>query len=314
MSSRTPTPIGRLAGYSHKRAKNESSMGLDQALKLVAVAGAFIFVGLFTSYDQFYASLGVSPEDVGVTYSYLLARALGIGLIAGPGVGLLLLLLLVIMRPELLKRMNWLLKRMDWALKRPAILTIVILFVIAIMYLAAFLIPSRVQEVAQPRGYLLGSAVFLTLSVIAFAASRIYREAPNRPLHPPLVAMALFAVTAASVSGFVGLAYTAGLLADNALDGEPVHEIRVAGLSVLNVRSESTVVTWVAPPAQRPTVFGSDSRACMMYIGQNATDMFFLVPIHGRGDIKPTVRLPRITVATEGVSAEECRRVDSLGK
>jgi sulfite exporter TauE/SafE len=41
--------------------------------------GAAVFGGLFLAYNEFYVGVGISPEDVGVSYLYVLSQSIALG-------------------------------------------------------------------------------------------------------------------------------------------------------------------------------------------------------------------------------------------
>jgi hypothetical protein len=52
---------------------------LDQLAALLGMLGAAVFGGLFLAYNEFYVGMGISPEDVGVSYLYVLSRSIALG-------------------------------------------------------------------------------------------------------------------------------------------------------------------------------------------------------------------------------------------
>ena len=66
-------------------------VAVETVLKALAIAGALVYGALFLGYRNYYSALGLSPEDVGVSNTYVLVRSVGfIALMALPAVALML--------------------------------------------------------------------------------------------------------------------------------------------------------------------------------------------------------------------------------
>ena len=78
---------------------------VGDVLKPAAVASGVIYAGLFLGYRKYYDLLGVRPEGVGVTSTYVLVRSIGFILIAG--VLTVLAILLTAWFNRVLKQRPW---------------------------------------------------------------------------------------------------------------------------------------------------------------------------------------------------------------
>ncbi|MFG1997381.1 hypothetical protein ACGFJ7_46135 [Actinoplanes sp. NPDC048988] len=55
--------------------------GIDTLAKGLGVVGIAAFAILFAAYYQFYSTVGVRPEDIGVSYTYVVTRSFGMAFV-----------------------------------------------------------------------------------------------------------------------------------------------------------------------------------------------------------------------------------------
>ena len=53
-------------------------MSIDSIGKLAALVGLTIYAALFISYDRYYGEFNLAPEDVGVSYLFILSGLFGL--------------------------------------------------------------------------------------------------------------------------------------------------------------------------------------------------------------------------------------------
>src|SRR3954447_18322846 len=80
-----PRPSSRPTSPSAVEPPTPKAPGVvKEILGRIGLIGGVIFSAQFLIYDQFYGQLGLSPEDVGVNYVFLLVRSLGLALLLLP--------------------------------------------------------------------------------------------------------------------------------------------------------------------------------------------------------------------------------------
>lgn len=130
--------------------------------------------------------------------------------------------------------------------------------------------------------------------------------------------MALITAATITIGVGVGLSSYAHGLGERALNGLEVKEIRFVGLPLLDIHADYVVVQWVGAAAQRPQLLVRETPMCSLYVGQNATDVFFLpatpwqqkLAESSHVSVEPALMcLPVRFVATKVITEEQCLKL-----
>lgn len=229
-------------------------------LEFGAALGALMFTVLSVMYEQFYGPLGLEPDDVGLTQTVIVQRALaGVLLIAGSGLAVLLALLA-------LQTLNYMLA------------------VAAERTTQRFLSDSQKQQVRAFRE----RRLVKSLTTLYFVPG--VSDVPPPPWrHRRRLALAGVLL----VAGAFGLTFANGWVrvqdaAEAAKRGESVHPLTFAGIRVLDIESRACQVHWLGTPQHMPSELAQSDLHCL-----GGADGTYLFRTAGT-----TVRVPSSVVST----------------
>jgi hypothetical protein len=214
------------------------SVQIDDALKVVGLAGALLYGLLFVAYRRYYEALGVVPEDVGVTNSFILPRAVGF---------ILLVSVLALLIAALIANNNLPTPESRWFRWRQQVVGTMLGLALAV-FLSRFLPDSAgiLSRLGIFSLVVLTSAVLVVLQRFEhFARIRIRATLVICFVVSLLVPAALVVMQARDS-------------ADRVLRGESVRALEVLSIPILDVQANPVYVSWVGEPEQRPAeLFGN---------------------------------------------------------
>jgi hypothetical protein len=222
-----------------------------QAIALLGFVGVVVFGGLFQAYYEFYSGVGLSPEDGGVDYAFVLARSIGLGALLVAGMAYFAFIFgLSGSLPYGRERDTRYARLAIW---RCALLLIV--GVASILFLrnySGIYAPVRGGEITI-RALGLGAILFsfgITFIIAGFMdLILVVRSA--RGLRKPERGIVFIIFAVSLLVGIpAGLSYYAGGLADQARSGYEVAAPRILGIPLLDVQAEWVDIQWVGPPGQ----------------------------------------------------------------
>jgi hypothetical protein len=252
-----------------KRAKLRK-LGLDlpmvgDLLKVVAVLGTSIYAVLFIGYRSYYSVLGIHPEDVGVSHSFILVRSIGLILSA------IMFAALITVIFHLGKFILWTAES-DWNWRRYmlAFCSIIVIAFFAGQIVSLILSALQVKNSLELR--VITPLAFVLTLLLVYGFIKI--PALNKFAYVGLV----FAILVAVLLPAVAIDNRANQLGASAAHGIPVKPFTIFGMPVLDISSEEAVATWICPMAQRPPIFNgsSDNAIHGMVVGDTGTKIFIL--------------------------------------
>jgi hypothetical protein len=195
----------------------------SNAVKPSAIAGAVIYLGLFLGYRKYYSILGIRPEDVGVTNTFVLARSIGFIMFA---------LFLTVLAVALTSWFYLAFKDARWT-RRQALNVAVALVVWAIVSAGFWVLDAPHRELAVLMGALL---------TIACAAIAQFAHPSRRYLVYGGLALAGLTIIAVPVLAAVISAY---IRADLVLAGKESTPVTILGIPLLDVSAEKVSASWI---------------------------------------------------------------------
>jgi hypothetical protein len=268
----------------------------ERLASIATFIGVALYVTHFSAYHRFYSTLGLQPEDVGVSYVYLLTRSIAFAILLGVPLFYAVLLGNFIrrqtVRPFREARFNWFIG----------------LYQLATMNLAAaaalYLIVSGTVSGWLPLIVWGTVAVAVALDMSFIIIKRvppvIQRPSGRYIRRPQLLACMFVASAFVAVAG--GLTQAASSLASDARLGFEVTPMRLLGFSLLDVEASPAWVEWVGAEEQRPSIFPDAERACLHLVGQGPATLYAITPLSGPVAAGQLVRLPLSSVATTPAS------------
>lgn len=209
---------------------------LENLTKFAALAAGAVFGALFIGYQTFYQKLGINPEQVGVTHTFILVRSVGFIVIVGLIFSLWFAATSIIigLLDDRGQRFRvW----MSYGYN---------LIVGLVVGGGIYLCISRGFGPCQTVCFFLG--VFVLSGLAGILA-----------IHCSDAARVRFGLIIAAVGAFlVATAFTqckATLLADNVNSGRPVKPWLVYSVPLLDVSTDPIRASWTCPESQKPAVF-----------------------------------------------------------
>lgn len=255
--------------------KASSFPSFETLARALALGGLIIYAGFSLGYQRFYGALGVTPEDIGVSQTMVLARAVSLIPQSGFAVAFFFLASFFVQR----SRLSW---------------------IIAIVLVVAF-------NVVWFIGSFDTVAMVSTLLIMGPPAFALTLPLPAGAKSVSVIIITSF--LAAVVGESYYLWNRAALAADEVRAGLPVKPVvsQALGLPELEIHADPARVTWVGAIAQRPAGLFTDPKSptvSALYLGQSSTTVFVLL------DSDDGVQLFRLPVASTVVlaSVEETAR------
>ena len=193
---------------------------------------------LFLGYYTYYGRLGLRPEDLGVSYTYILVRSIGFIGLMGAMLGILLIIYLVISNfaPGPVTRGD------------------ILLFATAIPL--AFCVVYYAILVSPP-GWPVWTAAIIWIIASSIGVTGAFLRKKNRT--KGLIAFATLASLMTIVLPAAAVVAHANNLASQVLTGQPITPYELFGVPITHVSASTVTVNWIGPPNQRPAIFGSKS-------------------------------------------------------
>ena len=261
-------------------------LGLDAMVKALGLIGIAAFGMLFVAYYRFYSAIGVRPEDIGVTYAYVLARSIGLALIVLAAIAYVVA---GILSQGIRRWRRW-----------PRAPKSVVRHLIGAVGPIGF--SAGVFALVRDDGVRSASNTAASVLLIALGAVLTVGWLGGRL---PVRLAAASIVTTVPLAFAVGLAVHAHNLGAGVRAGGTVDPLTVLGAPLLDVQARAVVVEWVGPAAQRPAnVFGAEARLCATDLGRSQSTQFLMT--EDRADGPPAVRLVQLPVGM--VSVRELAR------
>ncbi|MFC3893810.1 hypothetical protein ACFOWZ_20230 [Lentzea rhizosphaerae] len=264
---------------------------LELILKFAAAPGIILFATLFIAYRRYYATLGVTPEDVGITNAYVLSRSVGLVLLVLLFVAITALSSFIERRESGFGRgrpsgsgLNRLLSKV-WAVL-PLILRAFLTAVTGL--LLARLYPRTVH-------YVILIFVLILVGVITLTSDRFYDRFGSfgRTFRLFVTALAGAIVLATALNSFAH--YQAN---GRALRGCSVEPFDFYGLTILDISADYARIDWIGPPQQAPAMFVESSGQRSVHglvVGRGST-LSFVKRVEGQVVV---LQVPAALVTTE---------------
>lgn len=269
--------------------------GIDTLAKGLGIIGIAAFAILFAAYYQFYSTVGIKPEDIGVGYTYVVTRSIGMLFV-------LIAAAAYVGYPVAMSAMGR--RRRLRSGKPPPRMSNSRTALIAVTLVAYAC--GTILLIFRHRG---SNAVFVGMAVVFFLLGTMalvqcfVRNLSSRLYYLTTVAIVLL--------GFaVGLATYAHDLGERVRRGGEASPVMLLGAPLLDVQARYVSVQWIGPPGQRPdTLFSGSGPICVIDLGRNASTAYMLTTGRGPGDIGrwDLVYLPITMVAVSGASLPDCR-------
>jgi hypothetical protein len=257
--------------------KPKSLLSLD-FLKLSALGGGVLYGILFLGYYTYYRQLDLHPEDLGVSYSYILVRSIGFIVLMGGIFGAILIFYKALSSFEAGP-----ITRSDVSNWVTCALT------------GAFLV-SYVALISPPN-WPFWAAYVIIASVVLVVLVGLWVTGKSRAQGP--VILALLALLLTLIVPTAAVITRANDLARQVLAGHPIGPYELLGVPILDVSAQSADVTWIGPASQRPAIFGLKSPETThgLLLGEGAGTVILLV---NNGRERAILRIPSSLVMVEG--------------
>ncbi|MGD1237503.1 hypothetical protein [Mycobacterium seoulense] len=213
---------------------------LENLTKLTALAAGAVFGALFNGYRTFYHKLGISPEQVGVTHTFILVRSVGFIVITG------LIFAAWITTTSLVIRLMGTRRRTRVRVSYAYNFGFGLLFGVCI-----YACLSNELSLFQKIGF--GLAV-LFVSLLAAVVAVNCSAADRARIGLIVAALGAFLASAAF------LQYKAGRLADTVNSDHPVTPYLFFTVPLLDVSSDPVRASWMCPEAQKPAAFRKNQK------------------------------------------------------
>jgi hypothetical protein len=235
--------------------------------QLAGALAAVLYLALLVLYDRFYRHLGLTPEDVGLDRTVILARAVGAVVV--------LFALAAVIYAALLWFAIW-----EWVvawLARWVIRSAYSLFARMVGRAVNDVLSTAPRLLPAPLGSLAGALLPRSLVVFATAAAVLPgRLDPGVAEKPPLTRriaarIAVLATVSAAGLAFVIAFAAADRAASAAGRGETVTPLSFLGLTVLDVWSVPVSVRWIGPGTTPDELAGTG----LHYLGRDSATAYF---------------------------------------
>ena len=261
--------------------KTKQSLQLD-VLKISALGGALLYGVLFLGYYNYYRHLGLRPEDLGVSYTYILVRSIGFivqMLIILGGMTAIYLIALEDKGAAPEAERN---RKAIW------------LYVLAGAFFGGFF-PAYLTYLL-PRNWpaWISFLVPFVIVGIVFICRRIAKR--NRKIgNSTFAALALRVTIVLPTATVITHANT---LARQVFAGHSISPYEVFGVPILDVSAGVVAVTWIGPRNQQPAVFGKNSSAPIrgLFLGMESGTIVLLITNQKNHDV---VKIPSTLVIVE---------------
>lgn len=244
-------------------------------LKVSALGGALLYGVLFLGYYSYYDKLGLHPEDLGVSYTYILVRSIGFVVIMGVLLGL----------------MSLIHQSISWAEGVPNMIAHIFMGILLFILLAIYVI------ILMPQNWhmLMGFFILLVLGAIIIIGIALARRNRNKGL----IVFSILALLATIIYPTAVIINRANNLAKQALSGKPVVPYELFGMPILDVSARTVTVTWIGSTGQRPATLGEQSSepARGLLLGVEAGTVVLLISNPHKTEI---VKFPSALVMIEG--------------
>lgn len=257
------------------RAKSAKSnptplLPLDTALKVAPLVGGVLYAALFLGYREFYSHFSIQPEEVGVTYLFVLVRSVGFLALAAAVTGVLIV--------------TWSLGDLSGSgemratpLRRGVAFAVQAMLGLVLALLAPPDWPPVVLVVAS-------IAIVLT-SLLLLEVSQRRRDGKRTALAAVLLIYSLI-VPCVMVIGW------GDYMGRTARAGVPVQPFTVLSIPILDIDASPVEAMWIGPVQQRPAGLFDDRSGVAegLYLGEN-TKVLIMV-LTREGEAPRIVRLP----------------------
>jgi hypothetical protein len=252
---------------------------------VATLVGIALYAALFSAYHRFYSILGLQPEDVGVSYVFLLTRSIAFTLVVGVPVAYLITIGHALAEAGSASRWRTIGK---W------------LVVIAVNFYAAYLIRDLSVVGAHYAPYVITvwgvafAAVAISLIVIGTWAIPDVLQVRGAPVRR-FVVLTVLVATGGFIAFTGGLAHAAAALAHTAERGFVATPLRIFGFPLLEVEASPVRLEWVGAHSQRPSeLFAQVEPLCLLLIGQSPSTVYVASPLNGRDAVSDgrVFRLP----------------------
>jgi hypothetical protein len=223
--------------------KPRSSLSSD-LLKISALGGALLYGILFLGYYTYYRRLELRPEDLGVSYTYILVRSIGFMGLMCAILGIMSLIYLISTRWD------------EGTITAADILRYISLLALGgiLIAYASLISPSNWPSWAQSVIY------FTTISIAFIGVFLTLRDRDKgRDSNKGLITFAVLALLVTIVLPTAAVVTRANNLANQVLAGSPIVPYNLLGVPILDVSASPVTVTWIGPANQRPAIFSAAS-------------------------------------------------------
>jgi hypothetical protein len=215
-------------------AKQRSPFPFD-VLKVSALGGALLYSVLFLGYYNYYEKLGLHPEDLGVSYTYILVRSIGFAVLIGMMFGLMSMIYLSTFRNAAAPPGK------SHILRAGLLLTFLVFYLV----------------ILTPQNWpgFIGGLILAVVIVILMIGGIFAGEDRVKGL----VVFSVLSLLVTIIFPTAVIINRANDLAKQALAGHPVAPYELFGVPILDVSARTVTVIWIGSADQRPAIFGKQS-------------------------------------------------------
>jgi hypothetical protein len=264
-------------GKTHLFGESVKSLLSSDLFKLSALGAAVLYGALFLGYHAYYSRLGIRPEDLGVSNTYILIRSIGFIVQIGVVFGTLVVAYFFL---DFLRKKKW------------HILYVLIagVFAAAISYYLYSL---------APWGFWWAGFGIVAGASLAF----IYIIIQGWKDLKPLVAFIVISLLATIIVPAAAVVVRANNLASLVLEYQSIRPYEIVGVPMLDVLAECVKVTWIGPPNARPAIFGTTSpvSAQGLMVGTESGIVFMFIR---NGNAEDRVQIPSSQVLIENAGMQ----------
>ena len=299
-----PPSSGDTAVQIHKPKNQSESAVIDRvlgdSLKLLAVAGTFVYGALFMSYRAYYSAIGIRAEDVGVNHAFILSRSIAFIFLAAIVAGAIGIFAWVIGRREGI-----------WGWDR---LWIFVAFILVVGYACLLLIPTKSPLWLDVVSFVVILSAGIALGCQAEAGAETGKRQPAR-----YIGIALAVLLTVLLPG-VAIGMRAHELGEKAMVGRSVTPLKILEIPVLDVSTEQIGARWICRERERPPIFGNGSKGGIVegtLLGETSTNVFIRLQQQADGERRHypqreniIIKLPQECVMV--VRSEDFSEADAL--
>jgi hypothetical protein len=290
----TESGSAHLVGKAGKQDSDQESTLLDRvitdSLKILAVAGTFVYGALFIGYRAYYSAIGIRAEDVGVNHAFILSRSIGFIFLAAIVAGAIGIFAYAIGRREGFSKK----KDLPWVLVAVALVS-------GHLYFLLKSTKSPLWLDGLSLGVIIVAGVVLGLKAEAGAET-----GKRKPAWYIGVGLAILLTVLLPA---IAIGMRAHELGETAMSGDSVVPIKVLEVPVLDVSTEHVYAKWICPAGEAPPIFRPPNRKLVegSLLGETSTNIFIRVD---QSEPNIIIKLPQECIMV--IRSEDYSEADAL--